>query len=494
MKSFAILALCVGSSLAAPQTYYSSNRGTYTYRFSRNINQPKTFTKYPAAPEPYDNPYKIKSQFPAAKTIGSADDGSSANARAALEYVKAAGANDVCGRATKAYLEIIVGGGSADDANAAAQDTYRSDYSSGLRVESGSACEAAQVAFKKASAEGKDAVQAATVAYMENSPGAREGNPCAVAGRDYVNSILGGDSHSQAHLSAAKSFDSAIKRLAAAGKELRDPVCAASTKAYYDALPNKPAPALGAAMVAFLDKAFDGFSYEYDPVCWRTTEAFLDSYTSGKNELSSAAEVFLSEYARGGQALPADSPCTAAAIAYSKSTENPISPAVKSAMEAFIAQMVKSGRREPDAACAEATKSYLSAYRSGATDEALTLAAAKGFFDAFDNGLEIAVDSPCTAASQAYFKNLPTKPSGPSAAAMLAFINEAVSSNLRKPDPVCLSSARAYIEAILDGKSEAAASEIAGIAFLDAVSGKPNFDRNSPCGVAAKAYMANLDL
>jgi len=43
-----------------------------------------------------------------------------------------------------------------------------------------------------------------------------------------------------------------------------------------------------------------------------------------------------------------------------------------------------------------------------------------------------------------------------------------------------------------DGESDEKTREAAGIAYLDAVASTPDFDPNSPCGVAAKAYIAEL--
>merc|ERR1711962_1107003 len=322
------------------------------------------------------------------------------------------------------------------------------------------------------------------------------------------------------------------------------------TKAFYNALPSKPSPPNGAAMLAFIDKAFSGFSFNYDPVCWRSTEAFFSS-------------------------------CAAATRAYYANIPNPPSPANKAAMESFMDKMIAGGRREPDPACALSTTAYFDAYEAGATETDANLAAAEGFFKAFREGLHIPADSPCAAATKAYFYNLNDKPSSPNAAAMIAFIDamvaqgnkrvfdpvcadstlafwdayragddeltanfkanlafiqsykngasvpanspcmaatvaysrairnhpspannaamlafmdEAILSNMNKIDPVCLESAEAYFRAYVSGAGEAKSNEIAGVAFLDAVANSPDFDPGSPCGVSAKAYMATIDL
>ena len=253
-------------------------------------------------------------------------------------------------------------GGTVDNANAAATRAYINDFNRGLRVQAGSACEASDIAWRKAESEGKDPVYYSAVAFMENWPGTKEGNPCAVSGLDYINAVINGATHTQASLLSAKSFASALKSLAAKGGELRDPACAAAAKAYFGNLKDKPSPPNAAAMVAFIDKAFEGFSFKFDPVCWSAAEGFFDSYAKGNDELKSnleAAEVFLDQFAKGGDAIPADSPCAAAAVAYYKNIPSPPSPPSKAAMEAFIKKMVAGGRREPDAVCAASTKAYL---------------------------------------------------------------------------------------------------------------------------------------
>ena len=275
--------------------------------------------------------------------------------------MKNVGGDDICAQSTQTYLEVILAGGSVDEANSAATNTYTEAYNSGLNVAPGSACEASDTAWRKAVAEGTDPVVDSAIAFMENWPGMVEGNPCAVSGRDYVNAFIAGSSHVQASLLAAKSFAAAIQNLAAQGQELRDPACAAATRAYYENLDEKPSPSIAAAMLAFVDKAFDGFSFEYDPVCWRSTEAFFDSYAAGNNELTSilaAAETFLDEFAQGGAGIPADSPCAAATRAYYANIPSPPSPANKAAMEAFMNKMIAGGVRQPDPVCAASAKAY----------------------------------------------------------------------------------------------------------------------------------------
>jgi len=319
--------------------------------FARNVNW-QTYAQLAL-----NNPIAVTSAILAPRNS------SSPNAAAALAYMKAIGANDICSRSTEVYLEKILSGAAVDQANAEATAIYIRDYNDGMRVEPGSACEASDIAWRQAEAEGKDPVVASAIAFMKNWPGTKAGNPCAVSGMEYVSSILGGSSHLEANRKAAVVFADAIKALAAQGKELRDPACAAATKAYFNAIPaaDRPSPPNAAAMIAFVDKAFSSFSFQYDPVCWKSTEAFFDSYAAGKDELSSnlhAAEVFLDEFANAGLSIPADSPCAAATRAYYQNIPNPPSPPNKAAMEAFMDAMIAGGKREPDPVCAASTKAY----------------------------------------------------------------------------------------------------------------------------------------
>lgn len=511
---------------------------------------------------------------------------STPSAASALAYLKTAVGDktDLCSGSAIVYLETIVNGGTAEEALAAATDRYKADHDSGMTLESGSACEASDIAWRAAVDAGTDPVRASAQAFMAAWPGTKSGNPCATSGAEYVNAILKGSSHLEANLAAAKVFAASIKALAASGKELRDPACAAATKAYIKAVTDKPSAPNAAATLAFLEKALGSDNFKFDPVCWRSTEAYFDAYTAGSDELTAnraAAESFLEEFISGsGAGIPADSPCAAATIAYAKAIRNAPSPANSAAMEAFITKMIANGARQPDPVCAAATKAYWKAYKSGATETASNLAAAEAFFTAWADGLTIPADSPCAAATLAYSAAIANKPSSANAAAMtsfmeamlkqsktrvsdaacaaaslayfeafkagreeldanfaaarafikeykkgkasvpadspclaatrtysalirnkhspanaaamLKFMDEAVATNMKEADPVCLAAAEAYFEAHLSGSSEEEANEAAGVAYLDAVSANPGFQPGSPCGQSAKAYIASL--
>jgi len=512
------------------------------------------------------------------RSIKAALDSSAPTSAATLAYIKSAGADDVCGRAAQVYIEVISQGGTPTEATALAAKFYINDFNNGLKVVPGSACETAQKAFRKASTDGVDPIMAAAQAYMENFSGASSGNACSAAGRDYISALLSGASHDEAGLLAARSFGNQFRKLAAEGKNLKDEACTNAAKAYYASSEKTPR---GAAMIAFIEKAFNGFSSSYDPLCWRATDAFLDSYASGKSEDDSnleAAQELLQEFAKGGASLPTNSPCAVAAKAYVAASPTTTSAPVKAAMNAFLNYLISDRPRQPDEACSDAAESYARAYRNGASEDEAITAAAEGFFSAYRLGRTIAFDSGCVVAAKAYFSALPgtsgsttgkamlafieamvgqnnkqvfdpacaeggqafwkayrsnkseldatlegalayireykrgtnvapdspclsaarvfaantDSTSGPLNSALFAFVDEAVLRSSTTPDSVCLAAGEAYIESHLAGDSEAKSREAAGVAYLDAVSSTPDFDPNSPCGVAAKAYIAEL--
>merc|ERR1712168_1288906 len=456
--------------------------------------------------------------------------------------------DDICGSAAKAYLDSVLSGGSTEAALESAKQKYRTKYAKGSRAAPGSSCAASEHAFKGAEAQGVNPVDAAARAFMDSWPGVALGNPCALVGRDYAHAVIQGSSENDATLRAARTFSSAMQSLAAAGKELRDPACAAAARAYYNSLPNKPAT--GAAMLAFMDKAMSGFSFDFDPVCWRSAQAFIDAPAAGKSEANSAlsaaaakayfanipnppapqvkvaaeafmnsmisggrrqpdpvcanaakaywtayksgvkgndatlaaAESFIQTY-RSGKSIPANSPCLAAAIAYNSNLVGKPSSPNAEAMMAFINTMIAKGNQPRfDPACADASLAYFNSYKAGDDELTSNFRAARAFISQYKkNGAKVPADSPCLAAAKIYSHNIRNKPSQSNAAAMLAFMNEAVLQNTGRADTVCLVAAEAYLDAFIAGHSEAKATEMARSAFLEAVAQKPNFSQSSPC-------------
>jgi hypothetical protein len=164
-------------------------------------------------------------------------------------------------------------------------------------------------------------------------------------------------------------------------------------------------------------------------------------------------------------------------------------------MIAFMDAMIAQGNsRVADPVCAASSLEYFKAFKAGDDELTANFKAARAFFDEYKKGAKVPTNSPCLISTRAYADAIKEKPSPPNAAAMLAFMDEAILVNSNKPDPVCLASAEAYFDAHLKGATEAEANEIAGVAFLDAVEANPDYNPGSPCGKAAKAYMAKFDI
>ena len=326
---------------------------------------------------------------------------------AALAYVNSVVKEGLCGEAAEAYVKSILNGESKKAAVAEATRAYITAFNSGERYEKGGACEAADRAWKVARVSGgKDHVLEATLAFIKKWPGVEDGNPCAIAGTDYVKEILAGKSHTEATSAAMKGFIKAFKQRANNGETLNDESCHKASRAFFDAVPYKSDPIIGAGFAAFSDKLFAGNGVVYDPVCLDAMETFIDSHSAGEDLLTSnlkAARPFFKAFVSNPQTIPADSPCTSATLSYSQA--------------------------------------------------------------------------------------LNTGPSSAANAGMIAYINEAIKQRDRVFDPVCGAATLAYWDTFIDKKNEAAASEAAAVAYLDALEANPDFDENGACGRAAKAYI-----
>ena len=161
-------------------------------------------------------------------------------------------------------------------------------------------------------------------------------------------------------------------------------------------------------------------------------------------------------------------------------------------MLAFIEAMVGQNNKQVfDPACAEGGQAFWKAYRSNKSELDATLEGALAYIREYKRGTNVAPNSPCLSAARVFAANTDST-TGPLNSALFAFVDEAVLRSSTKPDSVCLAAGEAYIESHLAGDSEEKTREAAGVAYLDAVSSTPDFDPNSPCGVAAKAYIAEL--
>ena len=222
---------------------------------------------------------------------------------------------------------------------------------------------------------------------------------------------------------------------------------------------------------------------------------FRKAYKAGAKETDAnlaAAEEFFKAFAQG-LSIPAASPCAISTKAYFNALDTKPSPPNAVAMIAFMDAMIAQGNsRIPDPVCAASSLAFFEAFKAGDDELKANFKAAQAFFKEYKKGAKVPTNSPCLISTRAYAAAIKNKPSPPNAAAMLAFMDEAILTNMNKPDPVCLASAEAYFDAYSKGAGEAKANEIAGVAFLDAVAATPGFNPGSPCGVSAKAYMATF--
>merc|ERR1712212_339060 len=207
---------------------------------------------------------------------------------AALAYVNSVVKEGLCGEAAEAYVKSILNGGSKEAAVGEATKAYITAFNSGERYEKGGACEASAKAWNNARLSGsQDHVLEATLAFIKKWPGVKDGNPCAIAGTDYVKEILAGKSHIEANSAAMKGFIKAFKEKANKGASLNDEACHKASRAFFDAVPTKSDPVIGAGFAAFSDKLFAGKGVVYDPVCLEAMETFIDSHAAGEDLLTS---------------------------------------------------------------------------------------------------------------------------------------------------------------------------------------------------------------
>merc|ERR1712142_322967 len=223
----------------------------------------------------------------------------------ALAYMKEYFGEDLCSAAAQAYLESILDGGDAAEANAAAAAAYKAASRAGATITPGSPCEAAKTSFVRNYNSGRDVVQEATLAFINAWPAAKEGNPCAASGKAYMEAIINGKSQKSAALGASKAFIAAFDALAKDGKSLKvnDPACAAASKAFISS--NSKVSATAAAAEAFIDATLTDAATEYDGGCAAAALAHMNSFADGNDEATStlyAAKAFYSEFAKGKSA------------------------------------------------------------------------------------------------------------------------------------------------------------------------------------------------
>merc|ERR1711936_702183 len=139
MKLFILLAASASMVLADPHygsyAYSHIERPSYTYTqtwggpsnyaqtYSPSYNRARSFSRF--NPISYGGYGGIRGTFPTG-----ADE---PTAKAALNFINAIGGSDLCGQASRAYIEAVIAGKSGQQAAAAARQAYVGGYSQGLR-------------------------------------------------------------------------------------------------------------------------------------------------------------------------------------------------------------------------------------------------------------------------------------------------------------------------------------------------------------------------
>merc|ERR1711973_988618 len=302
----------------------SLSAGQYFYKPSRS-----SYVSYTSPVTSYYNRYSPRVVLPSTYSVATPTivrnvitEANSPSAKAALSYLSEGAGLDSCGEQTKAYVKVVLSGGSRQEATAVAQRVYQQNYG---RAALSPACVAAEQAWKSAVAAGRDPVLDAALAFMNASP---SDSPCAVSAKDYITAIVNGAEHSKASLAAAKSFAQQIVKLNQLGRSTVDPVCARAALAYAQSS-DKPSTPHAAAMTAFIQKALEVGS-SFDPACLASTETFLQSSSN-----IAAARDFMRVYA-SNPTLASKSPCAAATKAYARAELASASTPTTAALFAFI--------------------------------------------------------------------------------------------------------------------------------------------------------------
>merc|ERR1712156_275583 len=277
-------------------------------------------------------------------------------------YVNSVVKEGLCGKAAEAYIKSILNEGSKEAAVGEATRAYITAFNSGERYEKGGACEAAERAWKDARPSvGKDHVLEATLAFIKKWPGVEDGNPCAVAGTDYVKDILAGNSHDDATSAAMRAFIRAFKQRANKGATLNDEACHKASRAFFDAVPQKSDPIIGAGFTAFSDKLFAGNGVVYDPVSGST-------------------------------------------LSFAQAINTEPSSAANAGMIAYINEAIRQRDRVFDPVCGAATLAYWDSFIEGKAESDATEAAAVAYLDAREANPDFDENGPCGKAAKAYIQ------------------------------------------------------------------------------------------
>jgi len=318
---------------------------------------------------------------------------------------------------------------------------------------------------------------------------------CGIPTEIFLENILKGRSREEANAEATQSYLRAYNR----GERLvPGSPCAKADLAWREAVVAGTDPVLESAL-AFMN-AWPGVQ-EGNP-CAVSGAEYVKAILAGSSHLEANRKSVasfarsLKDLATSGRSIK-DKACLNSAKAFwaaVPASEKP-DPAIAKAFLAFADKIFNDNAPGYDPVCLAGLEGFFDSYAAG--DDLLTanLKAARSFFSEFQRGRSsIPADSACAAATLAYAQNIPNKPSGPSASGMMAYIAESIKSGQRSVDPVCAAAAESYFDAYIAQRSEAAASEAAAVAYLEAIDANPDFDQTSACARSAEAYIAEFDI
>merc|ERR1719370_1838549 len=289
-------------------------------------------------------------------------------ARSALNFINSIGGSDLCGQATRAYIEAVVGGKSGQQAAAAARQAYIGGYSQGLRGWQGAPCAAAEASFRKTYGSDKNSVLEAALAYMNAAPS----TTCGEAGKAYVAAITTGESSARAGLFAARAFIDA-----ADGGFTPDAACTAALQGFSKTA-GKATANLNSAFESFVSSASAGA----DPVC--TAGAYIDAKIAKKTDegaLGAAAKAYIAALSANPGAGAA---CAKAASAFTgkanpfKSSPAPAPFRISADPTAAAASNFLNAVGGTDI-CAKASKAYVEAVSAGKSAVQATNAAKQAY-------------------------------------------------------------------------------------------------------------------
>merc|ERR1711971_1095885 len=212
MKLLLVTAATTAIALAAPYNPYAHyNLNPYSSYYSpyNTVSGGVPSAVYATYSSPYST---YKSQISYSSQVPAATNAQLKSSPSYMESYFDKG--DLCGESGIAYMKSILSGASGAEANTVAEAAYKAAWAKGARLVPGSACEAY--------ASGEGSILESARAFVDNWPGLKTGNPCAVSGKAYMDAIIEGKSVDDAGYLSGRAFIVAFGDLARSGKSIED--------------------------------------------------------------------------------------------------------------------------------------------------------------------------------------------------------------------------------------------------------------------------------